>query len=80
MDLGCKKLDNKEMRLPTAIEVWEGEYDDLPLRAWYLRIDPTSADIDIKVLSSNDSDGRQSAADFAQQVGACVVVNGGYFK
>jgi hypothetical protein len=80
MDLGWKKLDNKEMRLPTAIEVWEGEDDDLPLRAWYLRIDPTSADIDIKVLSSNDSDGRQSAADFAQQVGACVVVNGGYFK
>ncbi|NQV73790.1 phosphodiester glycosidase family protein [bacterium] len=80
MNMGWKQLDNNEMKLPAAIEVWEGEDDDLPLRAWYLRIDPTSADIDIEVLSSNDSDGRQSAVEFAQQVGACVVVNGGYFK
>ena len=80
MDMGWKQLDNNEMMLPAAIEVWEGEDDDLPLRAWYVRIDPKSKDIDIKVHSSNDSDGRQSAVEFAQQVGACVVVNGGYFK
>ena len=66
--------------LPSAIEVWEGEDEDLPLKAWYVRIDLTSDEVDIEVLSSTDSDGRQSSVDFAQQSGACIVVNGGYFK
>lgn len=66
--------------LPDAIEVWAGEDEDLPLKAWFVKVDPTSDKIDIKVHSSNDTDGRQSAVDFAVQNNACVVVNGGYFK
>lgn len=78
MQVDWKKMDLPE--LPDAVQVWEGEDEDLPLKAWFVKVDPKSDQIDIKVHSSSDADGRQSAVDFALQQNACVVVNGGYFK
>lgn len=74
------RLSNDVHSLPDAIEVWKGVDENAPLRAWLVRVDLESSAIDVEILSSRDSDGRQSAYDFATESGACIVVNGGYFK
>jgi len=66
--------------LPDGLQVFEGTDEDLPLKAWMAKVDLSNPDIDVEVLSSHDSDGRQSAADFQTESGACLVVNGGYFR
>ncbi len=74
------KLVSSSFDLPDAIEVWEGTDENLPLKAWMAKIDLGSSDVRVEVLSSDDEDGRQSASDFAKESGACLVVNGGYFR
>jgi len=66
--------------LPEGLQIWEGTDEDLPLKAWMAKIDLADPDLDVEVLSSGDSDGRQSAADFQSESGACLIVNGGYFR
>jgi hypothetical protein len=80
LNVSWEKLDTQSSGMPQAIEIWEGVDDDLPLNAWFVRVDVTSPEVDIQVHASPDSDGRQAASDFATQSGACVVINGGYFK
>jgi hypothetical protein len=80
LNVSWQKLDTEKAGMPTAIQVWEGEDENMPLKAWFVKVDLSAPEIDIEVLSSNDTDGRQSATDFALQSGACVIVNGGYFK
>jgi len=74
------KLVSSSFDLPDAIEVWEGTDENLPLKAWMAKIDLSSSDVRVEVLSSNDEDGQQSTSDFAKEFGACLVVNGGYFR
>lgn len=66
--------------LPEGVKVYAGVREDLPLRAWYARIDEPDPDITTRVAVSDDpEDGKESVASFARDLGACVVVNGGYF-
>ena len=74
------ELVSSSFDLPDVIEVWEGTDEALPLKAWMAKIDLGSSDVSVEVLSSNDEDGRQSVSDFAEDSGACLVVNGGYFR
>lgn len=80
MNVDWKKFDSELAGMPGSIQVWEGVDEELPLKAWFVKVDPSDPMVDIEVLSSGDSDGRQSALEFAEQSGACIIVNGGYFK
>ena len=67
--------------LPSGVRVFSGNNVDMPLRAWYVRIDERSARIRSQVVVSDDAtDNRETVSSFAQDLNACVVVNGGYFR
>jgi len=68
-----------EFDLPPAIMLLEGTDDQLPLKAWAARIDLSSPSIDVSVLSTDKEDGRMSVGGFAEESGACLVVNGGFY-
>jgi len=65
--------------LPEGIAAFEAVDSTLPLRAWLVRIDPVRHPV--RVVSSTDSsDWRESAAQFSERLGACAILNGGYFR
>ncbi|MFB0517153.1 MAG: phosphodiester glycosidase family protein, partial [Candidatus Neomarinimicrobiota bacterium] len=66
--------------LPGGVRVYEGHNPQLPLRAWYIRVREKDTRITTHVVVSMDKDRRETATEFAQRLGACVVVNGGYFR
>jgi len=67
--------------LPRGVRVYTGNNEELPLRAWYVRIDEPASRITSHVVVSDDpSDKRETVSSFAHGLGACVVVNGGYFR
>lgn len=65
--------------LPDGIGVFEGHNDELPLKAWYVRVEP-GAGLTACVAVSEDTDLKESVADFAGRTGAVVAVNGGYYR
>lgn len=68
-------------QLPDEVRVFSGRNDDLPLRAWYVRIDQDHPPIRTQVVVSDDAmDNRETVSSFAADLGACVVVNAGYFR
>ena len=69
----------EEYDLPPSIVLLEGTDDQLPLKAWAARIDLSSPTIDVSVLAADEEDGRLSAGSFAEETGACLVVNGGFY-
>ena len=66
-------------RMPVGIEVFEGEDEDAPVRAWMARIDTSTPGVDVEVVASTDADGRESVSDMVSASGACLGINGGYF-
>ena len=70
---------SESYELPDGIEVFAGEDDAAPLKAWMARIDASYTGVDIEVAASRDEDGRESVSDMVQASGACMGVNGGYF-
>ena len=67
--------------LPDGVTVYQGHNRDLPIKAWYVRIDESAPHISTRIVVSDDStDNRETASSFAHDLGACVVVNGGYFR
>ncbi len=73
-------VDSLNALLPTAVRVFAAQREEPPLRAWYVRIDKASASVATRVVASDDTtDGRETVSSFARDLGACVVVNGGYF-
>jgi exopolysaccharide biosynthesis protein len=67
--------------LPNGIRVYKGYNSILPLRAWYVYIDQKQPNIKTKVVVSDDrTDNRETVSSFAKDLGACVVVNGGFFR
>jgi exopolysaccharide biosynthesis protein len=67
--------------LSSGIRVYKGYNSILPLRAWYVYIDQKQPDITTRVVVSDDrTDNRETVSSFAKDLGACVVVNGGFFR
>ena len=67
--------------LPSGVRVYLGHNEELPLKAWYVRIDESAPYITTRVVMSDDAeDNRETVSSFAHNLGACVVVNGGYFR
>lgn len=68
-----------DLPVSDGVEVFEGTDEGAPLKAWMARIDPKAPGIDLEVVASSDTDGRESVSDMVQSRGACLGVNGGYF-
>ena len=65
--------------LPSGITVFLGENKNLPLRAWVVKAEYLNGGNKVAVLSSTDSDRRETPGQFAQRTDAIVVINAGYF-
>ena len=65
--------------LPSGITVFSGENKNLPLRAWVVKAEYLNGGNKVAVLSSTDSDRRETPGQFAQRTDAIVVINAGYF-
>ncbi len=65
--------------LPSGITIFEGYDDRTPLHAWYARIETTAPDIDVRVVFSDEEDNKETTSSMANDLGACVSVNAGYF-
>lgn len=68
-----------EFGMPSAIEVFHGEDRDAPLQAWVVRVETQAPGLDVRVVSADDDDGRESVSDMVRNADACLGVNGGYF-
>jgi len=78
--MNWKSVDSINAKLPSGIRLYSGKNDSMPLRAWYVVIAEKQPDIYTKVVVSDDStDNRETISSFARDLGASVVVNGGYF-
>lgn len=66
--------------LASGVSVFSGVDLGTPLRAWYARVDLQSPEIEILVMGSDEEDGRETATSMADDLDACIVVNGGYFR
>ncbi len=78
--MSWEPLDSLNAYLPAGVRVFAGRNEELPLRAWHVRIDEPDPDILTRVVVSDDTtDNRETVSSFANEPGACVAVNGGYF-
>jgi exopolysaccharide biosynthesis protein len=66
-------------RLPDEISVFHGTDLRFPLQAWLIDLDINSSNIRVEVVVSKDIDRKQTPSEFADSLGALIVVNGGYF-
>ncbi len=73
-------IDSINQDLPAGIEVYQSVNVDANIRAWYVRVEEPLPEIESRVVMSDDVDGRETVSDFAQRLGAPVVINGGYFR
>jgi len=69
-----------DLDLPEGISVYEGINRDIPLRAWVGKIDLNNESISVRVLSSTDTDRKETPLQFLENTGAILVINGGYFR
>ncbi len=68
-----------DLDLPRGIEVYQGNNEKIPLKAWVTVVDLSSPKISVKILSSSDVDRKETPMQFLESTGARVVINGGYF-
>lgn len=79
--MNWQPIDSLNEMLPEGVRVYAGQNDSLPLRAWYVRVDEPDPAIFTRVVVSDDTtDNRETVSSFARDLGACVAVNGGYFR
>lgn len=71
-------VDSLNHLLPPDVRVYAGVNDTMPLRAWFVRI-PARYEFRVEV-SDDTTDVRETTSSFAKDAGACVAVNGGYFR
>jgi exopolysaccharide biosynthesis protein len=78
--MNWQSVDSINMNLPEGVALFAGENDFLPLRAWYVLVDERRKEIHTEIVTSDDTtNNRETVSSFANDLGACVVVNGGYF-
>jgi len=78
--ISWQSIDTLNSNLPESIKVFEGVNEEIPLTAWYALINLKDANLKVDVIASDDSSGRETVSSFAEDLGACLVVNGGYFR
>jgi len=78
--LSWEALDSINANLPPGIRVYHSIHNARNLRAWYVRIEESRPEIRTRVVVSDDTDKRQTITEFAEQLQAPVLINGGYFR
>jgi len=68
-----------DIELPRGIIVFSGENKTIPLKAWVAKVDYSNRDNKIAILSSTDSDHKETPEQFAKRTNAIIVINAGYF-
>ena len=66
--------------LPDGIKIFEAIDEYTPLKAWYISVSLQNSSVKVKVVASDEINGRETVSSFANDLGACVVVNGGYYR
>ncbi|MFL3008867.1 MAG: phosphodiester glycosidase family protein [Candidatus Neomarinimicrobiota bacterium] len=61
------------------IQVYKGENKDIPIRAWYVKINLKSEEIKIKIIKSKDEDKKESPLNMMVKNQSLVLINGGFF-
>jgi len=80
LPMNWQPVDSLNRDLPEGVRVYAGQNDSLPLRAWYVRVAEPDPAITTRIVVSDDmTDNRETVTSFANDLGSCVVVNGGYF-
>lgn len=80
LPMNWQPVESLNRDLPDGVRVYEGRNDSLPIRAWYVVVDEPDPAITTRIVVSDDTlDNRETVTSFASDLGACVVVNGGYF-
>ena len=65
--------------LPDGIKVYRERNTLMPLKAWYAEVDVSLQDMSVRVVHSPDTDRKETLSEFADNLNACIVVNGEYF-
>ena len=68
-----------DLDLPDGITVFAGQNKSMPLKAWVAIVDLSSDQISVRILSSTDTDRKNTPLHFLENSGARIVINGGYF-
>ena len=68
-----------DLDLPAGIILYKGFNKSMPLKAWAARVDLSQDRISASVLSSTDTDRKETPLHFLENSGARIVLNGGYF-
>jgi len=79
VELSWGTVDELNSALPPEVRVYAGVDSEAPLRAWYVRVDPSER-IEIRVAAAVDTDGVETSSEIAARTAARVVLNGGYFR
>lgn len=80
-DVQWQPLESLNAELPAAVQVFSGADPGIPLRAWYVSVRADADAVRTEILLSDDeTDRRERVSAFADDTGACVVVNGGFFS
>jgi len=66
--------------LPPGIRLLSGVSPDLPLRSWAVTADPRAPGVRFGVAMADDEDGLATPTELARSEGACVLVNGGFYR
>ena len=73
-------VESFNRELPDRIRVYAGADPSIPLRAWYVRIQPVSGGRLAQVSISTDDDGVETVSEFAARTLARVAINAGFFR
>ena len=74
-----RPMEKINQNLPDGIKVYKGRNKIIPLKAWYAEVDVSLQDMSVRVVHSQDTDRKETLSEFADNLNACIVVNGGYF-
>lgn len=72
--------DPPEGSLPVGVRLLSGSSPDVPLRSWAVIADPSADGVTLGVASAGGEDAMESPTDLARSSGACVLINGGFFR
>lgn len=78
--LNWQPLDSINVNLPPGIRVFQARDPQVPLRAWYVRVDEPNPHLITRVVYSHEPDGKETPSHLARDLGALVLVNAGYFR
>lgn len=68
-----------DIDMPAGIKIYQGNNEEIPLKAWAATVDLSHPNLSVEILSSDDTDRRETPFHFMENSGARIVMNGGYF-